>query len=56
MPHPAVIKLSREIRFALHESSQPTPPHASNSFAAEPALLDISPFLTLSAVLSGRCP
>ncbi|MGN6369707.1 MAG: 6-pyruvoyl trahydropterin synthase family protein [Phycisphaerae bacterium] len=49
-----MLKLSREIRFALHDSSQPTPPGSSNSFAAEPALLDIAPFLTLSATLSGR--
>ncbi|HUO07854.1 MAG TPA: 6-carboxytetrahydropterin synthase [Phycisphaerae bacterium] len=49
-----MLKLSREIRFALHESSQPTPPNSANSFAAEPALLDIAAFLTLSATLSGR--
>ena len=49
-----MLKLTREIRFALHETSQPTPPNAANSFAAEPALLDIAPHLVLSATLSGR--
>jgi len=49
-----MLKLTREIRFALHDSSQPTPPGSTNSFAAEPALLDIAPFLTLQATLSGN--
>ena len=53
MQHAPLIKLSREIRFALHNSSQPTPPNSANSFAAEPALLDIAPFLTLTATLGG---
>ena len=53
MPHAPTLKLSREIRFALHDSSQPTPPNAANSFAAEPALLDIAPYLTLTATLAG---
>ncbi len=53
MQHTPTLKLSREIRFALHESSQPTPPSSTNSFAAEPALLDIAPFLTLTATLLG---
>src|SRR5437868_2126440 len=48
-----LLQLTRELRFALHESSQPTPPNSANGFAANPALTGSAPFLTLRATIAG---
>jgi 6-pyruvoyltetrahydropterin/6-carboxytetrahydropterin synthase len=44
------VKLTREIRFGLHETPAPG---ATNGFAGNPALIDLAPFLMLRATVSG---
>lgn len=46
------VRLSREIRFGLHDSTIVTKSH--NSFAGNPPLFGIAPFLTLMATVEGR--
>jgi len=62
-PHPAPprdaprdVRLSRELRFGLHEIAGHAgdPPGASNGFAGNPALLGMAPFLLLIATVAGR--
>src|SRR5580698_1277427 len=48
----SVLKLSRELRFGLHNPPAIAP--FSNGFAANPALVAIAPFLTLTATISGQ--
>src|SRR3954469_12950313 len=47
------LTLTRELRFGLHVSASASTANASNGFAGNPALLDIAPFLTLSATVTG---
>ncbi|NNM85995.1 MAG: hypothetical protein HKL96_09615 [Phycisphaerales bacterium] len=46
------VRLSREIRFGLHDSTVVT--KSPNSFAGNPPLFGIAPFLTLMATVEGR--
>ena len=52
------LTLTRELRFGLHENPPPasgtSTPNAMNGFAANPPLLDIAPFLTLLATVTGN--
>lgn len=48
------VQLTRQLRFGLHESAEPSIPASANGFAANPALLDLAPFLTLAATIAGR--
>ena len=47
------LTLTRELRFGLHAAASPAPAEASNGFAGNPALLDVAPFLTLAATITG---
>ena len=47
------LTLTREIRFGLHKDASLDAPQSSNGFAANPALVGIAPFLTLSTTISG---
>ena len=46
------VRLSREIRFGMHDSTVAT--KSPNSFAGNPPLFGIAPFLTLTAIVEGR--
>lgn len=46
------LKLSRELRFGLHDP--PAAAAATNGFAANPALIGMAPFLTLTATIAGQ--
>jgi 6-pyruvoyltetrahydropterin/6-carboxytetrahydropterin synthase len=48
----ATLKLSRELRFGLHDP--PAETAATNGFAGNPALVSMDPFLTLTATVSGQ--
>lgn len=48
------VKLTRELRFGLHEPAPEGAAGSANGFAGSPVLADIAPFLTLRATLSGE--
>ena len=52
---PRRVRLSRELRFGLHEIGErgADPLDASNGFAGNPSLLGMAPFLTLVATVAG---
>ncbi|HEY4330574.1 MAG TPA: 6-carboxytetrahydropterin synthase [Phycisphaerae bacterium] len=49
------LKLTRELRFGLHETAERVVgTNDANGFAANPVLADIAPFLTLKATVEGK--
>ncbi len=48
------VKLTRELRFGLHEPAPEGAAGSANGFAGSPVLADVAPFLTLRAQLSGQ--
>ena len=47
------VRLTRELRFGLHEPAPEGEPGSANGFAGSPVLAEIAPFLTLRATVSG---